>query len=180
MHILLIGPRASGKTTLGRQLAKRLNRPFTDLDERVLAQFDQPSVRAVWNAYGEAAWRSAEVQVLAEVMEEGDAIIALGGGAPIIPEASAMIDQARRSGEAAVVYLAWEPDVLIDRLKQDTGDRPGLISDDPATEVPIVLAQREPIYRSLADVIWDGTRKANVASAVREVLAELQRINAVG
>ena len=52
VNILLMGLRGSGKSAIGRLLAERLNRPFVDLDERVLATFDEPTVTAVWSAHG--------------------------------------------------------------------------------------------------------------------------------
>lgn len=178
MLLLLIGPRASGKSTIGRALATRLGVPFSDLDELVLARFAEPSVTAVWAAHGEAAWRHAEVDVLRALLEADhgasgnvSGVLALGGGAPVISGARDLISRARVRGVAKVVFLRTSPAALVRRLESDPGDRPPLTaSGSIAAEVETVLRTREPVYFALADHVAEADRspEALVESLVRQ------------
>lgn len=176
MNVLLIGARGSGKTTVGRALAEQLGWPCIDLDDLALAAFEQQTVRAVWEACGEAAWRAAEVQALQAILsdqpEQDESargrVIALGGGVPMIPQARKMIEQAAEKGRAVTVYLHTSIDALWQRLSRDGGDRPSLTGADPVEEIASVLAQREPTYRSLADLIvtTDGRSAEEIAAEI--------------
>ncbi|MCZ6836158.1 MAG: AAA family ATPase [Planctomycetota bacterium] len=155
MNVLLIGSRGCGKSTLGRLASQILDRTFVDLDDRVLACFEESSVIDIWATHGEAAWRLAEQETLEIALKTDDQIIALGGGVPMIDAARRRMEDARQSGEVAIVYLRCPIDELQQRLRQETGDRPGLLGDDPVAEIEAVLAAREPTYRTLADHVLD-------------------------
>ncbi len=157
VNILLMGLRGSGKSAVGRLLAKRLNRPFVDLDDRVLATFDEPTVTAVWSVHGEPAWRAAEARVLGELLGESVGVIALGGGTPMIDAVRAELESVRASGTATIIYLRCDAAELKRRLEARTGDRPSLTGADPAAETATVLQTREPVYRLLADHEYDVT-----------------------
>ena len=73
----------------------------------------------------------------------------------MIESARAVIDEACRSGRARVVYLACSVEELRRRLEQEPGDRPSLTGDDPMDEIASVLAEREPVYRQMADVVLE-------------------------
>ncbi len=157
MHILLIGPRASGKTTIGRELADRINHPLIDLDDAVLDAFSEKSVSEVWEVHGESAWREAELKTLPQVLQGKTAVIALGGGTPVIPAAFDMIEDCRSNGQARVIYLQCSVNELTRRLKSELGDRPSLTGINPADEIGQVLQLREAIYLALADIVLDTT-----------------------
>ena len=154
--LLLIGPRGSGKTTVGVCLAERLGRLFIDTDVRVLQRFDEVTVSEVWQTHGESAWRAAETQVMREILTDdvdGGVVCALGGGAPMIDEVADLIDGARQDGRAVVVYLRGTPETLRTRLTDETSDRPSLTGADPLDEIGDVLAARESTYVRLSDTI---------------------------
>lgn len=155
MNTLLIGARGSGKTTLGSRLAELSGSHFIDLDDVVLDTFDQATVTAVWESHGESGWRNAEARELGRLLQGSGLIVALGGGTPMIPEARLTIDEKRRTGRVLVVYLAHPAEELAQRLGRHVGDRPSLTGDDPAAEVRGVLEERDPVYRALADVIFE-------------------------
>jgi shikimate kinase len=155
MNIVLIGLRASGKTTIGRLLAQRMQRPFIDLDDRALARFEQESIRDVWIERGETAWRSAEAGSLQEVLQADGQVIALGGGTPMIAEVQSRVQACRKAKLAHVVYLRCSLAELQRRLNSSPGDRPSLTAAGLTAEIASVLAQREPTYLGLADTQYD-------------------------
>jgi len=158
MNVILIGPRGSGKSTLARLIASALWRQAVDMDELVLARFDETTVADVWKNRGESAWRAAEIEVMREVLAGDEQVIAAGGGAPTIEAIQTMLAEAREAGRAKVVYLQCDPGVLRERLSRDGGDRPSLTGGDPIAEIEQVVATRDDLYRRAADVTLDVTQ----------------------
>lgn len=159
MNLLLVGLRGCGKSTVARRLSAILDWECVDLDEIVLAGFAEGSINEVWQVQGEAAWREAEVSACrGQLGIEGERIISLGGGVPIIPEAFEIIKAAQGQKRAKVIYLHCETRELRRRL-YGVGDlcrdRPPLLGDDSLKEIVLVAQEREPIYRQLADVVVD-------------------------
>ncbi len=157
MNLLLIGARGSGKSTVGRQLADRLECPFVDLDTRVISCFDESTVREIFDTHGEQAWREAETRMLVVTLIEDGQVVALGGGTPMIPEARDRIESDRLAGRTRVIYLRCEVEVLSQRLAHHAGDRPSLTGADLVEEVHEILRQREATYRQLANLVLDVT-----------------------
>lgn len=155
MNVMLIGARASGKTTLARIIANALWRQAVDMDEAVLAQFAEDSIAEAWRVHGESEWRRAEARVIVELLKGDDQVIAAGGGAPLVPAVQEAIDRARQDGRLKVIYLACDASELRRRLTEQPGDRPSLTGRNAADEIEVVLAQRDPIYRMIADVVLD-------------------------
>lgn len=172
MNILLIGPRACGKSTVGPRLASRLNKTFIDLDQRALAQFPQHSVREVWQAHGEGAWRQAEVLSLRDALAGEHDVAALGGGVVMIAQARHMIEQAQHGGRAFVVYLRCPADVLVRRLRTNPGDRPPLSDLPLEVEVAQTLRSREPTYLAVADAVIDAAGPPD--QVIQAILAEMR------
>ena len=162
MNILLLGYRGSGKTTLGKGIAQRTWKDFVDLDQRVTEKFDQRSIADIWQHDGEPAFRAAELQTLAELLQHDNQVLALGGGTVMQPAAADLVAQLT---DARRIYLHCPPHVLAQRIAQDpatAANRPSLLQDTGLTshaadldEITAVLAHREPVYRRLADVVFD-------------------------
>jgi shikimate kinase len=170
-HLVLIGPRAAGKTTLGRLTAQRLGRPFVDLDDRVREAFGGATIKAIFESHGESAFREAELNALRAAIDEPAGVIALGGGAPMTSAGRALVSDARLAGKAYVVYLLAEVETLQARLREsDLRDRPSLTGGDPIEEVANVLEQRNPTYHSLADRSLD-TQSASMESLAQTLAA---------
>lgn len=165
-RVVLIGLRASGKSTLGRLLAERLGVGFVDLDDRTAARLGAPSAGAGLRAAGEAAFREAEAGALEEALRAGG-VVALGGGTPLAPGAA----DALRACGAPIVYLHASVEELESRLSSsDLATRPSLTGAGTVGEVGGVYAARDPLFRSLSTVVVDtGDRDA------RRVLSELER-----
>jgi shikimate kinase len=170
-NILLMGARGSGKTTVGRALSLRLDFPFVDLDDVVLARFEEASVTEVWKHRGEAAWRRAEAEMLESTLAETGQVVGLGGGTPMIEACASLIEAERAAGRVWTAYLACSAEVLAGRLRAARGDRPSLTGGDPADEIVTVVIARDATYRRLADFVCEGEGqvKATVETLVRMI-----------
>jgi shikimate kinase len=157
MHVLLIGLRASGKTTLGRSLASLAQRPFLDLDDITAVLMNAPTAAAAIAKQGLSAFRLAETQALCQALSSPHpSIIALGGGTPTAPGAAEIIHSATTKNAALTIYLRAQPHTLQTRLHHtDTTTRPSLTGVSVIDEVPTLFAQRDDLYRSLATRIID-------------------------
>jgi shikimate kinase len=153
---VLLGLRGSGKTTLGRLLAERLQVPFIDLDDVTVARCGQASVSALFRSVGEPAFRAAECAALAHVLQDAStagAVIALGGGTPTTPEVRALLEAARTAGAIRTILLEAPAEILGQRLTLSPGDRPLLAGTSFAEEAVLLGKDRLPIYRLLADAV---------------------------
>lgn len=135
----------SGKTTVGRRVAKRLGRPFVDADEE-LERRSGRSVRDWFENEGEDGFRDAEAALLVDLLAaEQPTVIACGGGVVVRPENRAVLE------EHLVVWLHGDPAFLASRVAQRE-HRP-LIDDDVAGTIHRLHAEREAWYREVADEI---------------------------
>ena len=169
MHLLLIGLRGSGKTTIGRILADLRPQPFVDLDDRTTALGGQEASEC-FRLYGEARWRELEAQALELALAEEPSIIALGGGTPTAPGALQHIHEACKHGFARVAWLDAPDDILLQRIGNDE-DRPRLTDLPPTQEMAKIRAQREPVFQEIADKHID-----TAALTMDEVVAILAKL----
>jgi len=173
-HVILLGLRGSGKTTVGRLLARRLSSTLTDLDDRTPLELFCNTVADVWAAHGEAKFREAETAALSRVLAEPACVIALGGGTPTAPGAASLLEQARAAG-SHVIYLRAAPATLARRLRRsDNTHRPSL-TGKPATslaEIEPVFAARDPLYRSIATacIEIDALTREQVVEAATNIV----------
>jgi shikimate kinase len=146
--IFLIGPRASGKTTLGRRLAERLSRSFVDLDA-VFLERQGETIADLVAREGWDAFRRVEAAILADVAATSGQVVATGGGAVLLPENRELLSQ------GLVLYLQATPERLAERLLADLNEeqRPKLTDLGLREEIMATLAEREPLYLSCAHAI---------------------------
>ena len=144
-NIYLIGPRASGKTTLGKQLAERLQRPFTDLDA-AFCQKHGETIADMVSRDGWDAFRLAEAAILAETARKPGQVVATGGGVVLMPE------NRQHLSRGLVFYLQADPARLAERLMADLNEeqRPKLTELGLREEITTTLAEREPLYLACA------------------------------
>jgi shikimate kinase len=156
-HLLLIGLRASGKTTLGAALASALGAEFVDLDDGTARELGFASAGDAFRAAGEAVFREAESRAFRIAVDAAPRVIALGGGTPTAPGVAAMIDALRQSGRAVVVFLDPPLSTLESRLRANVGNRPSLTAAGVVDEVEEVARRRRPLYAALADFAFVET-----------------------
>ena len=144
-----MGPRGSGKSTVGRLLAARLGCDFADSDEEVVRR-EGRTIPAIFAEDGEAAFRTLEADVIAVLLARSPLVLATGGGAVLNPDTRRRL---RDAGE--VIYLRGDAATLHARTAGDA-NRPALTDLPAEQEVAIVLAEREPLYREVAGHIVDA------------------------
>jgi shikimate kinase len=168
--LILIGLRASGKTTIGKALAAMTGRPFTDLDDLTAQRLNAPNASEGLRTHGLQAFREAELESLRAFLPTAkpDHILALGGGTPTIPQAAALL----RGAPAQIIYLRATAPTLRARLLTDLKTRPSITGDGPIAEVDALLAQRDSTYRGLAQHVIETDRLAEsqVIHALRRVV----------
>ena len=157
----------SGKSTVGRQLARQLNWRFVDSDHEIEHRLGG-SIRAFFEQQGEAAFRDAEQQAIAELCAaEGPFVLATGGGA-VLREANRRALQ----GHCQVIYLRSTPEELFRRLRHDT-QRPLLQVKDPLKRLRDLYRERDPLYRDAADFVIE-TGRPSVPTLVNMILMQLE------
>jgi len=160
--IVLVGFMGSGKSSVGRELARRFGAPFVDVDERIASAAGSP-IRDLFAREGEPAFRAREKAVLRDVLSVKGCVIATGGGAFADEENRVLL-----RSYAPVVYLEAAVDTLLERLAGDLG-RPLLRGGDREEVVRELLSRRVPGYRT-ADVAvrTDGRSVEEVAGQVAD------------
>ncbi|MGQ0626908.1 MAG: shikimate kinase [Phycisphaerales bacterium] len=172
--ILLIGLRGSGKSSVASGVASALGRTWVDLDPITCSLLNCATVQEAWMVNGQQTFREAETRALRQTLSDENLVVALGGGTPTAPGAAGLIRQAQATACAAVVYLRARPETLRERLaRTDLVTRPPVKGSDPLAEIEQLLAERGPLYESLADEIVDiGSQ--SVAHTVGAILTRLR------
>jgi len=170
VRLILVGLPGSGKSTVGRQLARRLGLQFNDSDH-VIEQQLGCSIRSFFEREGEAAFRDVEESVIAQLCAQ-DGVIATGGGAVLRP---ANREKMRAAGH--VVYLNSSPEDVFRRVRQDKG-RPLLQVDDPMKKLRELFAERDPLYREVAHFVIE-TGRPSVPTLVNMILTQLELAGAL-
>lgn len=160
-HVFLVGFMGSGKSTVARLVAAAIGRPSVDLDEVVELSSGRP-VPEIFAEDGEEAFRGAETQALLSLSEQPPSVVACGGGVVLRPENRAAL---KRMG--TVVFLSVSAAEALARIG-DVSTRPLLSGAGGALAATALLAAREGLYRSVADVVVDteGRTPDEVAEAV--------------
>lgn len=147
-HLVLIGMMGAGKTTVGRGLAERLQRPFLDSDEAIEAETGR-TVAQIFADEGEPAFRGLETNVLMSMLARSEpAVIAAAGGSVLEPTNRELMRE-----RGTVVWLRVDPSVLADRVR--TGTHRPLLDDDPVATLRRLTSERESLYRSTAHQVVD-------------------------
>ena len=148
-NIYLVGLMGAGKTTVGRQLARRLGRRFYDSDHEIVARTGVP-IPTIFEIEGEAGFRRRESQPLAELSELRGTVMATGGGAVLAEE-----NRHCQQSTGGMNYIGGAPHVRHQRTRNDR-NRPLLQVEDPLARLESLHAVRDPLYRATAHLVVEG------------------------
>ncbi len=163
-NLFIVGMMGAGKSAVGRLLAARLGRAFVDADHEIEARTGV-SIPTIFEVEGEAGFRRREEQVIDELSSRDDGLVLATGGGAVLSVAT----RARLKERGITIYLKARGHDLWQRTRHDR-NRPLLACDDPRQRIEQLLAEREPYYAEVADVVVESGR-GNVPRLV-ETLAE--------
>lgn len=166
-NLYLIGPMGSGKSAVGRQLARDLGLEFVDTDAEIERRTGV-DIPYIFDKEGETGFREREKDVIDKLSQRQGVIVATGGGAVLRPD-----NRDRLKASGTVVYLHASVDEQLRRTGRSQS-RPLLMNDDPRAVLERLMAVRQPIYEALADIRMDttGRQVGAVTSALRKLLGE--------
>lgn len=170
--VILIGPPGSGKSTIGKSLAKLLNAPFTDTDQLIEERAGK-KISEIFIDEGESAFRAMEADVVADALQEHDVVLSLGGGSVMNPISESLISHS----SALKVFL----EVGIAQAAPRIGfnqDRPMLLVNPRQTWLNL-MKERRPIYERLADqtISTESKKPMDVAQEIENVLRSRNAID---
>jgi shikimate kinase len=168
-NLILVGFSCSGKTTLGRNVARRLRLSFVDTD-RLIEEMTGRTIPDIFRDDGEAAFRDVEREAIDRILEQRNQVVSTGGGAFVDP------DNRRRLRDGnLVIHLQVRPETVVDRLRNSRSGRPRplLDSPDPLNRVVQLMADRKEAYSAAHVTIGvdDRTRYELVGELRRRWLA---------
>jgi len=162
-NLYLVGLPGSGKSTLGRQLARRLGKTFVDADTELERKLGV-TIPTIFEIEGEAVFRDREESMLAELATLSNVVLATGGGVVIRPA-----NRERLKANGTVVYLHAHPSALRERTRRSR-HRPLLNTADPAARLVELYATRDALYREVAECVIESDRE-ELARFARELEA---------
>jgi len=167
-NLFLVGMPGSGKSTLGRVLARNLGKSFVDADHELERRLGV-SISTIFEIEGEETFRSREEETLARLVQRVDIVLATGGGAVL---RGPNRDRLRTGG--TVLYLHTTPETTFERTRHSK-NRPLLQTADPLARARALYAHRDPLYRETADLVIevDQQKSAQVLSFLRDHLDPL-------
>ncbi|NNG23947.1 bifunctional shikimate kinase/3-dehydroquinate synthase AroKB [Telluria aromaticivorans] len=168
-NIFLVGLMGAGKTTIGRQLARKLGKRFVDSDHEIEARTGA-SVPWIFEIEGEPSFRRREADMIRDLTTQDHLVLATGGGAVLDPVSRALLAE-----RGTVIYLRAAIGSILQRTSHDK-NRPLLQTADPRAKLEELLATRDPLYREIADLVID-TGRPNVQSMVQTILDQLAALD---
>lgn len=166
-NIILVGLMGAGKSTIGRNLAKQLNKDFYDSD-RVIEDRTGVDIATIFEIEGEQGFRDREEQVIKELCQSKNIVLATGGGSILREE-----NRKNMKKYGHVVYLCTTAELLYSRIRYDKS-RPLMQNKNPLETLRKLLREREPFYKEVADtIIITGKQKAGViVKRVEEAISQ--------
>ncbi len=165
-NLFLIGPMGAGKTTMGRQLAKKLHLEFVDSD-RVIEERTGVDIPLIFEKEGEEGFRKREQAIIDELTGRDNIVLATGGGAVLDPDNRRHLKQ-----RGTVIYLHSDIRHLIERVRHDK-NRPLLQTEDPEAKLRELMTIRDPLYRETADIVIN-TGEQSIRSVINGILDKLK------
>ncbi|WP_411337553.1 shikimate kinase [Ruminococcus gauvreauii] len=165
-HIILIGFMGSGKTSVGKQLAKVMQLPFVDMDE-LIVQKSGMEITEIFERYGEAHFRELETECLKELSEDRERkVLSVGGGLPVQSR-----NQPYLKNMGTVILLEASVQTLLRRLKHDSS-RPMLKGGDLQQKIETLQEQRKAEYEKVSDVrvVTDNKGFSQIVDEIRKIV----------
>jgi shikimate kinase len=174
MHIILIGYRCTGKTSVGRKVAEELVLPLYDTDQ-IIADRIGKTIKAWVEEKGWASFRQEEKAVIKEIISLKPGVISLGGGAVMDPEIREILKSI-----GFIVWLTADVGTVLTRMKSDPNNldnRPPLSDKDWETEIKDLMIQRSPVYRQLADfsIETDGKKIDEIVKEISHFIQQTEK-----
>jgi shikimate kinase len=166
-NIALIGFMGTGKTAVGRVLAKRLGKNFIELDS-LITKRARKSIPEIFQNDGEIAFRELEIEATKKVARDTDAVIACGGGIVLNK-----INIDRLTESSIIIYLTASPDAILKRTSRRKNERPLLDVPDPATRIRELLEFRKPFYERAADITIDASQ-LDINAVAEQIIEKLK------
>jgi shikimate kinase len=163
-NIALIGFMGAGKTSIARELARRLGRTLVHLD-RLVEERAEKTIAQIFAEDGEILFRELEIEVVAVVARLKNQVIDCGGGIVLN-----QINIARLHQDAVIVYLTASPGVLHKRIGEQIGTRPLIGTERLSERIAKLLQFRRPLYEAAADITI-GTERLPICTVVDEIIA---------
>jgi len=168
MNIVLIGMRGSGKTTVGRILARKLDRELVEMDE-LIAKRAGLNIAEIVEKYGWEKFRDIEEEITDEVAEQDNIVNAAGGG---VVTREKNIQELKKNGIS--VWLKAGVNTLLERLGEDS-QRPLLVGKTQREDMEITLNERKPLYQKAADLAVD-TENKTPEEVAEDIIKSLKKI----
>ncbi len=164
--LALVGMPGSGKSTVGRQLARKLGVGFVDCDQVIEMRIGCP-IKDYFASHGEAAFRDIEAQVIDDMTRTACGVLATGGGA-VLRDANKQLLRERTH----VIYLRVQPEEIFRRLKNDN-QRPLLQVDDPKLKIKQRFEEREPHYQAATHFVIE-TNRPRIPTMITMIVTQLE------
>jgi shikimate kinase len=167
-NIFLVGLMGAGKTSVGRMLARRMQKDFFDADAEV-EKITGVKIPVIFEIEGESGFRAREEKMIDQLTAMNGIVLATGGGAVI-----SLANRTLLKSRGCVIYLRAAPEDLWRRTRRDR-NRPLLQTTDPLGKLRTLHEQRDPLYREVANIIVDtGSQSvAHLTTQIQQLLAEL-------
>lgn len=171
-NVILVGMMGSGKTTMGRALAKHLDKQFVDSDEEIQHRTGV-TIPHIFDVEGESGFRARESSVIADLVKRKNMILATGGGAVLMEQNRAVMRQ-----NGIVIYLKASVHDLWQRTRHDR-NRPLLQTDDPHAKLTELFQQRDTLYQQVADIVIQSG-KLSVHTLMLQVVDNIDEFKRTG
>ena len=152
-NLLLVGMMGSGKTTMGRLLAKHLGKVFVDSDEEIIKRTGV-TIPHIFDVEGESGFRLRETAALRNLVKRDNMVLATGGGAVLDEQNRTMLQQ-----NGIVIYLKASVHDLWHRTRHDR-NRPLLQTSNPHARLTEIFQQRDPLYQQVSDLIAQSGKQS--------------------
>ncbi|RLW60440.1 MAG: shikimate kinase I [gamma proteobacterium symbiont of Stewartia floridana] len=168
-NLFLIGPMGAGKTTVGRQLAEYFRKEFIDSDLEIQRRTGV-DIPTIFEFEGEEGFRQREQEVIDELTQREEVVLATGGGAVIREQ-----NRKALSSRGLVIYLHCTVEQQFERTHRDK-NRPLLQTDDPMAKLKSLMAERDPLYRQTADLLI-STEGRNTQAVLQDIRKQINSLN---